>query len=309
MISPSQSILVIGDTILDHDVYGECVGVSLETPTLKARFREENITYGGAANVTQNLLALGAKVTFFTGVGRDRYTDFLTGWSHKKLTVVPIEHQGRNLVKNRTWISRAEHLYKYLQMNSGDPCPLPRESIEEIKKHVVEKKPDVVVLVDYQNGLFDGEEETQDLIDFIKGRGLTVICGSQISGGENRYSYFRGADYICMNRDEALQTYDGFTETLPGMVALTKELKSSVVVTLGASGAILYTTLPIPMLTHVGGHPVGVVDACGAGDAFLAAFTLCHKKRDLEFCNKWAAASTLQIGTTIPSLEEVLSWQ
>jgi D-beta-D-heptose 7-phosphate kinase/D-beta-D-heptose 1-phosphate adenosyltransferase len=309
MIFPSHNVLVIGDTILDHDVYGECVGVSLETPTLKARFKEEKVTHGGAANVTQNLLALGAKVTFFTGVGPDRYTDFLTNWSHKKLTLVPIEYSGRNLVKSRTWITRGDRTYKYLQMNSGDRCPLPPQSVEEIKEYVVETKPDTVVMVDYQNGIFDSEEDIQDLIGFIKARGSVVICGSQISGGANRYSYFRGADYICMNRDEALQTCEGFTENLPGMVALTDKLKSSVVVTLGSSGAILYTRLPIPMLTTHGGYPVEVTDTCGAGDAFLAAFALCHKERELDFCNKWAAASTQQIGTNAPSLEEVLSWQ
>jgi len=40
MIFPAQNILVIGDSFLDHKIFCKAIGLSLETPTLKARLLE-----------------------------------------------------------------------------------------------------------------------------------------------------------------------------------------------------------------------------------------------------------------------------
>ena len=77
-----------------------------------------------------------------------------------------------------------------------------------------------------------------------------------------------------------------------------------VCVTLGEEGSVLSSPSGA---RRQPGHKVESIDACGAGDSFLAA--LVASGEDLEFSNKWAAASTLQIGTNVPELKEVLSWQ
>ena len=74
-------------------------------------------------------------------------------------------------------------------------------------------------------------------------------------------------------------------------------------VTLGAAGSVLSDGSGVDR--HEG-HIIRSVDACGAGDSFLAA--LVASGDDLEFSNKWAAAATLRLGTCVPNLEEVLSW-
>ena len=50
-----SKVLVVGDSILDVTVYGNIDGTSLETPTLKARFLEKTIDFGGCSNVVCNL--------------------------------------------------------------------------------------------------------------------------------------------------------------------------------------------------------------------------------------------------------------
>ena len=81
-------ILVIGDTILDFTVKAEAIGVSLETPTLKAAEISREYSMGGAYNVAKNIVALGAKCTFVTLIGTDEYQEVLNDGASPRLTLV-----------------------------------------------------------------------------------------------------------------------------------------------------------------------------------------------------------------------------
>ena len=45
----SLKYLVVGDTIIDEDVYCKAAGLSLESPTLKTTYNMRRVNYGGAA--------------------------------------------------------------------------------------------------------------------------------------------------------------------------------------------------------------------------------------------------------------------
>ena len=57
MIS-NKRVLVIGDVILDVWTYAKAIGLSLETPTLKAKFTEKTHTLGGTGNVVNNFMIM-----------------------------------------------------------------------------------------------------------------------------------------------------------------------------------------------------------------------------------------------------------
>ena len=59
-------VLVIGDTIVDVNVFAEAVGLALESPTLKGEFTDQRESLGGAANLARELTTLGARVTMIT---------------------------------------------------------------------------------------------------------------------------------------------------------------------------------------------------------------------------------------------------
>src|SRR5579864_5739531 len=66
-----QTILCVGDLMLDEFVYGEVSRVSPEAPApvIAARRSETNI--GGAGNVARNIASLGAKCIFVGLIGED----------------------------------------------------------------------------------------------------------------------------------------------------------------------------------------------------------------------------------------------
>src|SRR6058998_2973408 len=64
-------ILVVGDVMLDHFVWGQVARISPEAPVPVVDFVRESFMPGGAANVARNLSALKVSTELFGIVGRD----------------------------------------------------------------------------------------------------------------------------------------------------------------------------------------------------------------------------------------------
>ncbi|HVV45356.1 MAG TPA: PfkB family carbohydrate kinase, partial [Bryobacteraceae bacterium] len=67
----ANPILVVGDAMLDHFVWGTVARISPEAPVPVVDFSSESLMPGGAANVARNLRALGAPAEMFAVVGKD----------------------------------------------------------------------------------------------------------------------------------------------------------------------------------------------------------------------------------------------
>ena len=66
-----QTVLCIGDLMLDEFVYGEVSRISPEAPTPVIAVKRTEVMVGGAGNVARNLVALGARCVFIGVVGDD----------------------------------------------------------------------------------------------------------------------------------------------------------------------------------------------------------------------------------------------
>jgi rfaE bifunctional protein kinase chain/domain len=74
---PSGRVLVVGDVMLDHFVFGRVDRISPEAPVPVVTFDHEQYRLGGAANVAHNLQAYGAGVDLVGVVGADVAADRL----------------------------------------------------------------------------------------------------------------------------------------------------------------------------------------------------------------------------------------
>src|SRR5918999_2447372 len=68
---PSAPILVVGDIMCDHYVWGDVERISPEAPVQVLRWQREADRPGGAANAALNLAALGCPVHLVGVVGKD----------------------------------------------------------------------------------------------------------------------------------------------------------------------------------------------------------------------------------------------
>lgn len=281
-----KTILVIGDSILDETIVGKAVGCSLETPTMKLEETAREMSFGGAANVVENILALGGSCRYITPVGDDEYSHHFDNWldqNRQNLHFSPLNTHRLNNVKTRIWSTKGDERYKYLQINRTDDTPV-TSRISTLHYHM--EGVDAIVLVDYGLGMFG---EVDYIIKEASIVGVPVIASSQMSDRENRYHLFEKADYLCMNLSEA----QAYNKPFNGCI------------TLGEHGCAFQDSKSKHTLA---GFKVKAVDTCGAGDAFLAALSLCVPQVDAEalaFCNAWAALSTTKLGTTPPEIGEL----
>ena len=68
---PSAPILVVGDIMCDHYVWGDVERISPEAPVQVLRWEREADRPGGAANAAFNLAALGCRVRLVGVIGND----------------------------------------------------------------------------------------------------------------------------------------------------------------------------------------------------------------------------------------------
>ena len=101
------NFLIVGDTIIDEDVFLIASGISLETPTLKTVYDTRKIKFGGAANVAKQLVNYNVDVTFLTSVS-DEYMNSISSTGLKIINL----YQGKNNIKTRYWISHGDSTYK-----------------------------------------------------------------------------------------------------------------------------------------------------------------------------------------------------
>src|SRR5262245_19218298 len=68
---PKQTVLCVGDLMLDDFVYGEVSRISPEAPTPELAVARSETEIGGAGNVARNIGALGAQCIFIGLIGKD----------------------------------------------------------------------------------------------------------------------------------------------------------------------------------------------------------------------------------------------
>src|SRR5215212_11145269 len=67
----SRRVAVVGDAMLDVYLRGDVERISPEAPVPVVRIRDKELALGGAANVAQNVSAIGADADLVCAVGED----------------------------------------------------------------------------------------------------------------------------------------------------------------------------------------------------------------------------------------------
>jgi len=300
----NKKVLVIGDSILDESIFAKAIGISLESPTLKAAETKVEKELGGAYNVAKNIAALGSECYFITLLARDEYEkDFMT--DNQNLNVVPIYGKKRNTIKKRYWIERGGQIYKHLQINTYD-------SVGEHASDIIRSihtafnsyisKVDVLLFCDYRTGMLS-ETMVQEMIKEAKRHNVFSFANSQISDKRSNYHFYRGVDVICMNLQEAKRTCIEYNINFE---QLQNFFHSYVCVTNSKESTCLYMdnlVLEAPVIK------IEENDSCGAGDCFLAALSISDLKdrpvESLRLANIWAGLSVRYHGTKTPKQEEL----
>jgi len=304
---PKKRVLVIGDSILDTNTYLELIGKSLEHPVPKYKHLRTEHSFGGAANVVKNILALGGQCTFVTLLGDDSASKNFYEWNHPSLKFCPVVERGRQTtIKDMHWVVQGNETIPHEKidyLDNREISAVPRAQV--LEKIAENADADITLLVDYRHGMMS-PLLTESAREFLKGR--RIIASSQISQANGNHREYAGIGLICMNQKEAESLLATAGSSSTAYLDLEGQL-GSVCVTLGKNGSILYSqgkTYP------AGGIKVKEVDSCGAGDSFLAALSLTdfreHPLETLYIANVWAGLSVTKRGTQAPEKQEFVNY-
>ena len=305
-------ILVVGDLILDHYIWGNCERISPEAPVQVIEVNKETLNLGGACNVANNLIAFDSEVFISGIIGEDNAgSDLLNALKKLKINTQGIL---KNPMRPTTQKSRimASH-QQVVRVDREDKSEITKEDekklIDFIKNLIKKENLNCVILSDYNKGLLS-TTLTQSIIQLAKENDIKILIDPK---GKD-YSKYKGATLLTPNKKEVqLATNITITDDKSLKEACLKlkeicNLEYSLI-TLSEDGiGILDESLhKIPTIAKE------VFDVTGAGDTVIAAlsFMLAQNEKILPsvyFANAAAAVVVSKIGSATANKQEIFSY-
>jgi D-beta-D-heptose 7-phosphate kinase/D-beta-D-heptose 1-phosphate adenosyltransferase len=311
-------IVVVGDAMLDHFIWGNVARISPEAPVPVVDFDRESFMPGGAANVARNLTALNIPTELFGVVGQDIHADQL-----KRLLVQ--QHIGcRNLlaseirptsVKTRIVAHKQQVVRIDRETRDGIDSTITRRLIRALESNVSNVA--AVIVGDYGKGVV-----TQALLEEIKSLCRRHAVWLSLDPKPVHHLNLSGLSLITPNRKEAFELANFSDETRNQnpladtnlmLVAerLLNELRPAMLlITLGELGMLLCQRGHKPF--HIPTVAQEVFDVSGAGDTVIATFTLAiaagASPLEAAILSNHAAGIVVgKIGTATVAPEELLA--
>jgi D-beta-D-heptose 7-phosphate kinase/D-beta-D-heptose 1-phosphate adenosyltransferase len=293
-----QTVLVVGDLMLDEFVYGEVSRISPEAPTPVIAVRRTELMIGGAGNVARNLVALGARCIFVGVVGDDDSGAELK----KELTSLPqieahlVTDAGRTTTRKVRFVSE-RHSAHMLRADWEPASPVDAKAEDALIAHAVKAIPSAgaVVLSDYAKGALT-PRVIRAVIDAANKLKKPVVVDPK---GRD-YSVYKGATLITPNLQELADATHSPVQTDEHVAAAAAELgrtlgTKAVLVTRSEDGM---TLVGEGAAVHVPAYPVRVRDVSGAGDTVVAVLAaMLAMKSDFESAMRAAnAAAAVVVG-------------
>ena len=191
-----QSVLVVGDMMLDKYIIGSVERISPEAPVPVLKLSEVRQMLGGAGNVVQNVNSLGAKVYAMGRVGDDESGHFfVSALKDRGIDGSFIFFEGSTIVKTRVSASNQQ----FIRIDEEKIIPPSERIINEIKDGIDQllDKINIIIISDYAKG-FISEELCQIVINAAKNHGVPVIVDPK---GKSAAKYY-GAAAITPNNKE-----------------------------------------------------------------------------------------------------------
>jgi D-beta-D-heptose 7-phosphate kinase/D-beta-D-heptose 1-phosphate adenosyltransferase len=302
-------ILVIGDLMLDHYIWGDVHRISPEAPVPVVNASRESHTAGGAANVALNLASLGVAARVAGSLGEDAAGNKLLGLlgaagvdTSLCLTAPPRPTivKTRVIVRNQQ-LCRIDH-EAAASLYSIEASPALLSAIEAS---------DAIIVSDYAKGVIS-QSTLNAILDHAKRHGKIIAIDPKPSSQLK----FEGASLITPNRHEALELA-GLAEPRIGELYPLEQVCRVVheryspellVITLGADGMAICREGKVKQILPTRARQV--FDVSGAGDTVIAILTIAlasgaTPEQAAMLANLAAGVVVSQIGTATTTLEDL----
>lgn len=306
-----QTVLCVGDLMLDEFVYGEVSRISPEAPAPVIAVQRSETSIGGAGNVARNIAALGARCIFIGLVGDDQAGRQL----QEQLAQEPliearlVVDPSRPTTRKVRFVS--EHFSTHMlradwEIASPASAAVEQDLLDAIIPQLA--RADIVLLSDYAKGVLS-LRVIREVIAAARKLGKRVIVDPK----NPNFAIYRGATLLTPNRKEFAEATRSRADTDAAIVASALEVMAqadcdAILVTRSEHGMSLVPRTG--KAVHVPALPVKVRDVSGAGDTVAAtiAVTLAAGAEwdpALRAASAAAAVAVSKKGTAIVTVAEL----
>jgi D-beta-D-heptose 7-phosphate kinase/D-beta-D-heptose 1-phosphate adenosyltransferase len=308
-----QTVLVLGDVMLDTWIYGHIDRISPEAPVPVLRTDRRREMLGGAGNVARNIAALGGRAVLVSIVGDDASGEQLRRLAKSESPPGSIELR---LVTR----PQMPTIHKLRYVAAGQQVlRVDEETVSPVEGAIAERligdfrsalpEADAVILSDYAKGVLT-DAILERVIAAARERGTPVVADPK----SRDFSRYSGVTVLTPNRLETLTATgidcgtDEQTEEA-GRAVLATINSDAVLITRGPDGvSVVSRSAPT---THIAGRARSVFDVSGAGDTLVATLALAltsgHPLADAaRLANCAAGIAVEKAGTATVSVRELL---
>ncbi|MCT7481643.1 D-glycero-beta-D-manno-heptose-7-phosphate kinase [Aliarcobacter cryaerophilus] len=310
-LNKKPNILVIGDLMIDHYLWGSCDRISPEAPVQVVNVKKESSVLGGAGNVINNLVTLGSIVDVISVIGNDSVANELKSLLEKidvPTSNLVVENNRKTSKKSRL-IASQQQVLRY-DMESIDDINenSHKQIIQTLEKNI--DKYSSIILSDYGKGVLT-TNLTKEIIKIANKNNIKVLVDPK---GKD-YSKYKGSYTLTPNKKEAMEATNIDIKDENSLIEALKSLKTQCelevsLITLSEQGiAIFDDELTIkPTVARE------VYDVTGAGDTVIAsiAFALGNDldiKDAIYFANLAAGVVVGKIGSATTTLDEIYEYE
>jgi rfaE bifunctional protein kinase chain/domain len=273
----NQKVLIIGDVMVDTYIWGKVSRISPEAPVPIVAISKRENRLGGAANVALNIKALGATPILCSVIGEgEKGTIFMDLLKDEKLDANGIV---QSIARKTTVKTRViGNYHQMLRVDDETISVLTEDEKQSLKSkienYITTQNIDVVILEDYDKGVF-----SQEIIDFAvelaNKKGIPTIV-------DPKKDNFLNFKEVTMFKPNLKELKEGlkieFNENnFDELKAATAKLKShlnidAALITLSELGVYVSSEQGD---TIIPAHKRDISDVSGAGDTVIAVASLC----------------------------------
>ncbi len=303
-------VLVIGDIILDEYIWGSVERISPEAPVKVLECKSESMVPGGAANVANNLAAMGCEAILCGAVGKDEKGEKLLALMED----LNIDCSGVSGFSKRPTTNKVRviaHNQQILRIDKEDKSPITGETeagvIDFIHKTI--PRVDGIICSDYEKGVLT-ENVLKAVVHQAKKNKKRIVLDPK--GAD--FSKYNGIHCITPNEKEVgkaspvkIQNEEELGRAVQYFFGLIQP--EAILVTRGKDGISLFEDGG-KKTTKVDTEAKEVYDVTGAGDTVIAVFGMAlfygmDYHNAARLANMAAGIVVGKVGTSVVTREEL----
>ncbi|MDA8161575.1 MAG: D-glycero-beta-D-manno-heptose-7-phosphate kinase [Desulfobacteraceae bacterium] len=304
----SSCLLVMGDLMLDQFIWGEVSRISPEAPVPVVEVHHETAMLGGAANVANNLRALGGNVVLGGVVGSDQTGKAIRQMAEGQgIELVAVEEEGRRTTVKTRIIARGQQVVRVDMENRMDIADVTLKAVTSAICGLGDRL-DGIIISDYAKGVVT-RGLMEAVMEMAAANGTPVLVDPKPA---NMHLY-KGVSLVTPNKKEA-ESLAGFKidsekdlVRAGGVIQKALGVKA-VLITMGPRGMALWQEgeglFTIPTMARE------IFDVTGAGDTVIATIALglssgLGLKSAAYLANIAAGAVVGKAGTAVVAADEL----